>query len=120
MKFYFVYILRCTDDSYYTGMTNDLERRITQHKSGYRRDCYTFSRRPIELKWFIQCTDPTEAIKIEKQIKGWSKRKKTALINENWNDLIEFSKNYTEHGHIDKRSSKVDDASEGGASTGSA
>ena len=92
-------------------MTNDLERRITQHKSGSRRDCYTFSRRPIELKWFIQCTNPTEAIKIEKQIKGWSKRKKTALINENWNDLIEFSKNYTEHGHINKRSSKKDDAS---------
>ena len=80
-------------------MTNDLERRISQHKSGYRKDGYTYSRRPIELKWYLQCINPSEAIKIEKQIKGWSQRKKEALINENWKDLIEFSKNYTGHDH---------------------
>ncbi|MDO5978203.1 hypothetical protein [Flavivirga spongiicola] len=51
----------------------------------------------------MQCTNPSEAIKIEKQIKGWSQRKKEALIDENWNDLIEFSKNYTEYEHPDKR-----------------
>ena len=48
---------------------------------------------------FLQCTSPIEAIKIEKQIKGWTKRKKDALINENWQDLILFSKNYTEFGN---------------------
>ena len=84
-------------------MTNDLGRRITQHKAGYRKDTYTYSRRPIKLVWHLQCTNPTEAIKIEKQIKGWSHRKKEALINENWNDLIEFSKNYSEYNHPDKR-----------------
>ncbi len=84
-------------------MTNDLERRINQHESGYRKDSYTYSRRPIKLKWYLQCTNPTEAIKIEKQIKGWSQRKKEALINENWKDLIEFSKNYTEYEHPDNR-----------------
>ncbi|WP_317169112.1 GIY-YIG nuclease family protein [Flavivirga algicola] len=42
MKFYYVYILLCSDKTYYTGMTNDLERRINQHKSGYRKDGYTF------------------------------------------------------------------------------
>ncbi|WP_366143752.1 GIY-YIG nuclease family protein [Algibacter sp.] len=47
-----------------------------QHKSGYKKDSYTYSRRPIELKWYLQCTNPSEAIKIEKQIKGWSHRKK--------------------------------------------
>ena len=93
-----MYILLCCDGSYYTGSTIDLERRINQHKSGYKKDSYTFSKRPIELKWHLQCTNPSEAIKIEKQIKGWSHRKKEALINENWKDLVEFSKNYTEYG----------------------
>ena len=79
-------------------MTNNLERRISQHKSGYRKDGYTYSRRPIELKWYLQCTNPSESIRFEKQIKGWSQRKKEALINENWKDLIKFSKNYTEYG----------------------
>ena len=79
-------------------MTNDLERRLQQHKSGSTKFSYSSSRLPVELKWYLQCTNPTEAIKIEKQIKGWSHRKKQALIDENWNDLEEFSKNYTEHG----------------------
>ncbi|WOD42118.1 GIY-YIG nuclease family protein [Hwangdonia lutea] len=103
MKYYYVYILLCSDSTYYTGMTNDLERRINQHKSGYKADGYTFSRRPIELKWYLQCTNPSEAIKIEKQIIGWSQKKKKALIDENWDDLIEFSKNYFEYVHPDKR-----------------
>ncbi len=84
-------------------MTNDLEKRILQHKAGHRKDTYTYSRRPMKLVWHLQCTNPTEAIKIEKQIKGWSHRKKEALINENWNHLIEFSKNYSEYDHPDKR-----------------
>ncbi|WP_191858783.1 GIY-YIG nuclease family protein [Hanstruepera ponticola] len=99
MKFYYVYILLCSDNTYYTGMTNDLEKRILQHKAGHRKDTYTYSRRPVKLVWHLQCTNPTEAIKIEKQIKGWSHRKKEALINENWNDLITFSKNYSEYNH---------------------
>ena len=84
-------------------MTNDLERRINQHKDGYKKDSYTFDKRPIKLIWYLQCTNPTEAIKIEKQIKGWTRRKKEALIKENWQDLVEFSKNYTEYNHPDKR-----------------
>ncbi|WP_452223102.1 GIY-YIG nuclease family protein [Lacinutrix chionoecetis] len=103
MKFYYVYILLCSDNSYYTGMTNDLDRRITQHKTKRSRDSYTASRLPIILVWYLQCTNPTEAIKIEKQIKGWTKKKKKALIDEKWQDLIEFSKNYTEYGHPSKR-----------------
>lgn len=103
MKFYFVYILLCADATFYTGMTNDLERRIEQHKLGYKKDGYTYSRRPIELKWHLRRTNPSEAIKIEKQIKGWSHRKKQTLIDENWDNLIEFSKNYSENGHPNNR-----------------
>ncbi|WP_162843260.1 GIY-YIG nuclease family protein [Ichthyenterobacterium magnum] len=51
----------------------------------------------------MQCTNPTEAIKIEKQIQGWSRKKKKTLIEGNWKDFIEFSKNYTEYGHPNKR-----------------
>lgn len=97
MRFYNVYILICSDDSYYTGMTNDLERRIKQHQSGSNKFSYTSKRLPIKLVWQLQCTNPSEAIKIEKQIKGWSRRKKKALIEENWEDLVEFSKNYKEY-----------------------
>ena len=83
-------------------MTNDMERRLNQHQSGFRKDTYTATRLPVKLKWFLQCTNPSEAIKIEKQIKGWSHRKKQALIDENWEDLVAFSKNYTQN----KNSSK--------------
>ena len=102
MKYYYVYILLCSDESYYTGMTNHLERRFYQHQIGFRKGTYTATRLPVKLKWFLQCTNPLEAIRIEKQIKGWSHRKKQALIEENWEDLVTFSKNYTEN----KNSSK--------------
>lgn len=95
----------CSDGSYYTGMTNDLERRIKQHQSGGNRFSYTSQRLPIKLVWQLQCTNPTEAIKIEKQIKGWSRRKKKALIEENWEDLVEFSKNYKQYFHRVNRGS---------------
>ena len=48
------------------------------------------------MVWFESFSDPTQAIMIEKQIKGWSRRKKEALINEDWDKLVEYSKNYTE------------------------
>ena len=80
-------------------MTNDLDRRLVQHKSGYRKNSYMASRLPVELKWYLECTNPSEAIKIEKQIKGWSQRKKAALISKNWQDLVLFSKNYKEFGN---------------------
>ena len=78
-------------------MTNDLESSISQHRFGHKKELYTASRLPIKLLWYLQCENPKEAIKIEKQIKGWSQRKKKTLINENWQDLIEFSKNYTQN-----------------------
>ncbi len=83
-------------------MTNDLERRLNQHQAGLRKDAYTAIRLPVKLKWFLKCTNPSEAIKIEKQIKGWSHRKKQALIDKNWEDLISFSKNYGQNKNTTK------------------
>ena len=98
MKFYYVYILLCADNSFYTGMTNNLEQRITQHQNASKSFAYTSNRLPVKLVWHLQCNDPIGAITIEKQIKGWSRQKKQALIDENWEDLVKFSKNYSQYG----------------------
>lgn len=98
MKFYYVYIVKCSDNSYYTGMTNSIDRRIFEHNSGKNQDCYTYNKRPVELVWFETFSDPTQAIMVEKKIKGWSRRKKESLINEDWDSLVQYSKNYTEFG----------------------
>lgn len=98
MRFYYVYILRCADESYYIGMTNSLERRLLEHRLG--QSGYTNTRLPIKLEWSVTCTNATEAIRIEKQLKGWSRRKKKALIDERRDGLVEFSKNYTQNEHV--------------------
>ncbi|MCF6168493.1 GIY-YIG nuclease family protein [Lutibacter sp.] len=98
MKQYYVYIVKCSDNSYYTGITNNLERRLVEHNSNNDKSTYTFSRRPIKLVWFESFTDANQAIMIEKKIKGWSRKKKEAMINEDWDKLILYSKNYTEYG----------------------
>ncbi len=103
MKFYYVYIIKCSDESYYTGMTSDLEKRLQQHNEGKTYDGYTNNKRPVDLIWQVQCNDPNDAIRIEKQIKGWTRRKKEALIEEKYDDLVKFSKNYTEYGHPENR-----------------
>ncbi|NNC69235.1 MAG: GIY-YIG nuclease family protein [Flavobacteriaceae bacterium] len=97
MRIFFVYIIECSDKTFYIGVTKNLEERIRQHNAGLNRDSYIFKRRPVELKWFESFTNPEEAFKIEKQLKGWSRRKKIALINEEWEKLVEYSKNYTQN-----------------------
>lgn len=98
MKFYYTYIVKCVDNSYYTGITSHLEQRIYEHNSGKIRSAYTFKRRPVTLVWFETFTDVNLAIVTEKKIKGWSRRKKEALIKEDWDKLIQYSKNYTDYG----------------------
>ena len=88
MKFYYVYILRCNDNSLYVGITNDLERRVNEHNDGKLPDAYTFKRRPVVFEWFQDFTDPNQAIYFEKKLKKWSKAKKEALIKGDF-DMIE-------------------------------
>ena len=92
MKIYFVYILKCSDDTYYTGFTSDLEKRYLEHKTGKHKESYTFSRRPISLEFYAEFTEPSIAINTEKQIKKWSKAKKEALINNEFEKLPNLSK----------------------------
>ena len=96
MKLYYVQILKCSDNSYYTEISNNIKRRLQEHNSDKNLVAYTFSRRPVELVWFEKFTNPNEAIAKEKQLKGWSRKKKEALINQNWDNLVKLSKNYTD------------------------
>jgi putative endonuclease len=90
-KIYYVYILKCSDDSYYTGVTNNLERRLNEHQYGVNEGSYTYFRRPVELKFFEEFKYINQAIEIEKKIKKWSKGKKKALIENNWDKIKELS-----------------------------
>ncbi|GMQ26301.1 GIY-YIG nuclease family protein [Algoriphagus sp. oki45] len=84
MKKFFVYILKCADQSYYTGVTNSIERRISEHEMGIDPSCYTFKRRPILLVFIQEFQNAQEAISFEKQVKGWSRKKKEAIIQDKW------------------------------------
>ena len=72
-------ILKCSDNRYYTGKSQALETRIEQHQQGTLKG-YTFNRRPVVLMWSAGFLTYKEAIMCERQIKGWSRAKKEALI----------------------------------------
>lgn len=80
MKTYSVYILRCNDESYYTGVTNDIELRLEEHHHGVDNKCYTYPRHPVQLVFYEEFGDINDAIGREKQIKKWSRAKKEALF----------------------------------------
>lgn len=91
MKPFYLYILKCSDDSYYVGHTDDIEQRIDDHYRGENR-CYTSSRRPFELVYVTEFAERAEAIDAERQIKKWTRKKKEALIREDWHDLQRLAK----------------------------
>ena len=84
MSKYFVYILKCSDNSYYTGITNDIIRRFNEHQNGANTQCYTFKRRTLSLEFSQEFNDVLQAIYLEKKLKGWSRAKKEALINKDF------------------------------------
>jgi predicted GIY-YIG superfamily endonuclease len=86
----FVYMLRCSDDSYYVGLTRaGLDKRIAEHGSGMFRG-YTYWRRPVELVWSQEFQRLTDAIRCEQQLKGW-RREKEAIIRGDYDALKELS-----------------------------
>jgi putative endonuclease len=92
---YSVYILECADHSYYIGVTSNLDKRVAEHQQKTEPSCYTASRLPVTLKYVEQFQHVHEALQREKQLKGWSRKKKEALIQENWNELKKLSKSYS-------------------------
>jgi len=88
----FVYMLRCADGSYYVGSARgDLDHRIAEHNTGALGG-YTSSRRPVELVWHQEFEDPHDAVSAERQIKGWSRKKKEALIAGDFEQLTWLAK----------------------------
>jgi putative endonuclease len=99
MKYLYVYILECADDSYYVGVTNNVGRRFIEHSTGMHEESFTYTRRPLKLVFCKQFKSPIRAIRYEKQIKGWTRAKKAALICNNIHLLHELSKCKNETSH---------------------
>jgi len=89
---FWVYMLRCADGSYYTGHTDNLEKRIGEHTTGAIISCYTFNRRPVELVFSQEFTTREEALTSEQQIKGWSRKKKEAMMRGDWAEVSRLAK----------------------------
>src|SRR5690349_5482991 len=94
---YAVYILQCSDGSYYTGLTKELDARVREHQTGARPEAYTFSRRPVKLVWSEVTESYKEAFQWEHKIKGWSRAKKEALIRGNIDGIHEIVKFERKH-----------------------
>jgi predicted GIY-YIG superfamily endonuclease len=83
---HWVYILKCSDGSYYTGSTSNLVHRVAEHQTGVIEG-YTQSRRPVDLVWSAEFATEHEAFVIERKLKGWSRARKEALIRGDWSEI---------------------------------
>jgi putative endonuclease len=106
VKYLYVYILKCADNTYYTGVTNDPERRIKEHNLGINKKSYTCLRRPVTMIYCKKFSDFYEAISWEKKLKDWSRKKKEALMNEDWKQLKEEAECKNETSHTSRLRSK--------------
>ena len=88
---YFVYILKCCDNSFYIGSTGDLERRLSEHNTNHG-GAHTKLLTPVELVHNEEFETEPKAMLREKQLKGWSRKKKKALIDGNKDLLLKLSK----------------------------
>ena len=86
----YVYILKCANGSYYTGSTTDIERRLWEHQNGEGSN-YTKAHLPVELVYVDEFPRIDDAYYREKQIQGWSRKKKEALIADNYEALHKFA-----------------------------
>jgi len=92
MQISFVYILFCSDNTFYTGITEDVYKRFDEHQDGKYFGSYTYTRRPLQLVYYCQFMDIEQAISFEKKIKKWSQAKKLALIEDRFEDLPNLAK----------------------------
>ena len=88
---FYVYILSCADGRFYTGHSDNLERRIAEHDTGGFCD-FTSRRRPVKLMRSECFSTRIEALEAERRIKPWSRAKKEALIRGDWNALSYFAR----------------------------
>ncbi|HYW17610.1 MAG TPA: GIY-YIG nuclease family protein [Allosphingosinicella sp.] len=92
---FWAYMLHCGDRSFYVGHMDDLDVRIASHMSG-ELGGYTSTRLPVTLVWCDEFPSRYEALSAERQIKGWSRAKKLALIRSDWKSISQLSRNRAE------------------------
>ena len=90
MAFY-IYILKCADGSYYVGHSDDLEARLALHGAG-SGDAYTAKRLPVQLVFTEEFPSREDAIARERQVKGWSRKKKEALCHGDWEEVSRLAR----------------------------
>ena len=105
-----MYILECCDGSYYVGSTKDLERRLSEHKDGLGAN-YTSKRLPVKLVYYEEYERIADAFYREKQVQGWRRAKREALINGNLELLPALAKKVFDKSEINKDNSMIDDTS---------
>lgn len=88
---FWVYIVRCSDGSYYTGHSDNLEKRLAEHNAGIGSD-WTTRRRPVTLVWCESLPSRLEALEAERRIKAWSRAKKEGLIKGDWARVSHFAR----------------------------
>lgn len=91
----YMYILLCADRSYYVGSTTEVDLRVAQHQSGEGAN-FTRKRLPVKLVYYEEHERIEDAFNREKQVQRWSRKKKEALINGEFDKLKELSRNYTQ------------------------
>ena len=85
-------MLHCADRSFYVGHTDNLEQRMAQHETGAMPG-YTSKRLPVTLVWSEQFPSRLEALEAERQVKGWSRANKLALIRSDWTLISKLAQN---------------------------
>ncbi|MDF0644908.1 MAG: GIY-YIG nuclease family protein [Nitrospira sp.] len=88
---FWVYIVRCADGSYYTGHTDDLDRRLAEHHAG-QVSGFTATRRPVTLLFSEVFSTREEALASEQRIKGWSRKKKEAMLRGDWAEVSRLAR----------------------------
>jgi len=94
---FWVYLLQCADGKYYVGSHrgSDVDARVGEHNEGINPKAFTFSRRPVRLLWCGAFADPAEIVSFERQMKGWTRAKKEAFVQGDWEGLKALSKSRT-------------------------
>jgi predicted GIY-YIG superfamily endonuclease len=103
---YSVYMLKCADGSYYVGFTSNLSLRMAEHEAGLPEGSYTSKRLPVKLVWSAEFSTRDDAFRRERQLKGWSRAKKEALIRGDWDEIHEVVKRERKEKDIRKRKAR--------------
>ena len=91
---FYIYILKCNDGRYYTGHTDNLEKRIAEHQAG-AYECYTSSRLPVKVIYVEAFASRAEALEAERKIKDLSRKKKEALAYQGGEGIVALKKKQT-------------------------